>query len=88
MQEEPKPVKHPLSGNIFDYLGFPTEQKVIDDMHGNNKIGFNYESKFITFGNDVRSWDYEKLELLLYEVTENDFRYDDEFEKTFKCGVS
>jgi hypothetical protein len=33
---------------------------------------------------NVFSWQFEELEILLYDVTGNDFRYDDDFKKTFK----
>ena len=81
---KPEITKHPLAGETFDYLGFQTEQAVINELHGDKRIGFDYEGKSITFGEDLYSWDFEELEVLLYDVTGNDFRYDDDFEKTFK----
>ena len=81
---KPEVSKHPLAGETFDYLGFQTEQKVISELHGDNRIGFDYEGKSITFGEDIYSWDFEELEILLYDITGNDFRYDDDFEKNFQ----
>ena len=81
---KPELTKHPLAGETFDYLGFQTEQKVINEMHGDNRLAFDYESKTVTFGENIYSWEFEELEILLYDVTGNDFRYNDEFEKTFK----
>jgi hypothetical protein len=52
-------------------------------MHGDNRLAFDYEGRIITFGQDVYSWEFEELEILLYDITGNDFRYDDEFEKQF-----
>ncbi|TKK71686.1 hypothetical protein FC093_01285 [Ilyomonas limi] len=52
-------------------------------MHGKNRIAFDYNGKQITFGNNIYSWDFSEPEVLLYEVTGNDFRYDNEFERTF-----
>jgi hypothetical protein len=59
----PKPVltDHPLAGKSFDYLGFQTQQKVINEMFGDNKIAFQYEGQTISFGKDLYSWDFEEL---------------------------
>lgn len=81
---KPKLSKHPLAGESFDYLGFQTEQQVINEMHGDNRLAFEYEGKLVTFGENVYSWDFEQLEVLLYDITGNDLRYDDEFEKKLK----
>lgn len=80
---KPEITKHPLAGESFDYLGFQTEQAVINELHGDNRIGFDYDSRTVTFGENIYSWDFEQLEIILYDITGNDFRYDDEFEKTF-----
>jgi hypothetical protein len=55
---------------------------MINELHGDNRLGFYYEGKLVTFGEELYSWDFEKLEVLLYDITGNDFRYNDEFEKT------
>jgi hypothetical protein len=81
--DKPTLSKHPLAGETFDYLGFQTEQKVINEMHGDKRIGFRYNGRDITFGENIYSWDFEELEILLYDVTGNDFRYEDSYEKAF-----
>ncbi len=53
-------------------------------MHGDDRLAFGYNGKTITFGENIYSWDFEQLEILLYDITGNDFRYDDKFEKTFE----
>jgi hypothetical protein len=45
--------KHPLAVNTFDYLGFGTEQKLINEVHGENRLAFDYEGKTIAFGQDL-----------------------------------
>ena len=82
--DKPQITKHPLAGQTFDYLGFQTEQQVINELHGDNRLAFDYNGRTIKFGENIYSWDYEQLEALLYDITGNDFRYNDEFEKTFK----
>ena len=79
--EKPEISKHPLAGEQFDYLGFQTEQTVIDEMHGDNRLGFDYDGKTITFGENIYSWDFEKIRILLYNITGKDFQFQDEFEK-------
>lgn len=64
-------------------MGFQTARQVINEMHGDNRIAFDYNGRMITFGENVYSWEFEELEVLLYEVTGNDLRYDDESEKLF-----
>jgi hypothetical protein len=80
--DKPEITKHPLAGETFDYLGFQTEQAVINEMHGDNRLAFDYNGKTITFGENLYTWDFEQLEVLLYDITGNDFRYTDDFKKT------
>jgi hypothetical protein len=82
--DKPALTDHPLAGQSVDYLGFQTEQKVISEMHGDKRIGFRYNGRDITFGENVYSWDFEELEVLLYDVTGRDLSYDASFEKTYK----
>jgi hypothetical protein len=84
--DKPQTTKHPLAGQSFDYLGFQTEQQVINEMHGDNRLAFDYNSRTIKFGENIYSWDFEELEVLFYDITGNDFRYTDDFEKTFKAS--
>jgi len=81
--DKPAPTRHPLAGETFDYLGFQTEQQVINEMYGDNRVAFDYEGKTISFGENVYSWEFSELEVLLYDITGNDLRYTDGFEKTF-----
>lgn len=67
----PEVSKHPLAGDNFDYLGFETEQKVINEMHGDNRIAFDYGNKTITFGENLYSWDFDEINRLISEVTGN-----------------
>ena len=82
--KKPELSAHPLAGQSFDYLGFQTEQKVINEMHGDNRIAFDWKGIPVLFGQDIYSWEFEALEMMLYDVTGNDLRYNDEFEKTLR----
>jgi len=77
---KPQLSKHPLAGESFDYLGFQTEQAVINEMHGDNRISFSYMGKTVSFGENIASWEFEELERLLYETTGKDLRRDDDVE--------
>ncbi len=72
---------HPLKGETFDYLGFQAEQEVIQDLHSEGKVSFLYNGKQIRFGKDLASWEFNDLEVLLYDLTGNDFRYTDKYEQ-------
>jgi|GEM_PF-3856302 hypothetical protein len=60
---------HPLKGNSFDYLGFQTQQELIDTVHDEGNISFEYEGKTVYFGKSVPSWDAEELDKQLRLVT-------------------
>lgn len=80
---------HPLAGNLIDYLGFETEQKVIADLHGEGNVSFLYQGERIRFGKNITSWEFGELEVLLYDITNNDFRYTDQYERdTFRNSES
>ena len=81
---KPELTTHPLAGQSFDYLGFQTEQKVISEMHGDNRLAFDWKGIPVFFGQDVYSWEFEALEILLFNITGNDLRYNDEFERSFE----
>jgi hypothetical protein len=76
--------KHPLAGQSFDYLGFQTQQAVINNVHGDNRLAFDYNGRTITFGENVYTWDFEQLVIVLFDVTEKDFQYIESYEKSFK----
>jgi hypothetical protein len=80
--KKPELTDHPLAGKTFDFLGFQTEQKVISEMHGDNRLSFDWKGATVLFGQEIYSWEFEALGILLYDITGNDLRYIDEFEKT------
>lgn len=59
--EKPEMAPHPLACESFDYLGFQTEQKVINEMYGDNRIAFDFEGKTFTFGKNIYSWDFDEI---------------------------
>lgn len=76
--------KHPLAGESFDYFGFQTQQQMINELHGEDKISFEYEGKTVAFGEHVYSWDFEEIEKIFKEYIGADFRFNEAFETVFK----
>jgi hypothetical protein len=74
---KPELTKHVLAGETFDYLGFQTGQEVINEMHGDKRVAFDYAGRTINFGENIYMWDFEQLEALLYDASGNDLEYED-----------
>lgn len=80
---KPEAAKHPLATDNFDYLGFQTQQQVINEMYGDNRIAFEYERKTVTFGEHLYSWHFEQLQAIFKTVLGPTFRYNDDFERNY-----
>jgi len=59
--DKPALTSHPLAGQSFDYLGFQTQQQAINELHGDNRLVFNYKGNTIKFGENVYTWEFEEL---------------------------
>lgn len=66
---KPELNRHPLAGDSIDYLGFQTQQKLINELHGDKRLAFDYQGRMITFGENVSSWEFDELWVLLYDIT-------------------
>lgn len=60
-REEKEKADHSLKTESFDYLGFQTEQKVIDEFYKDDRIKFDYRGKNFSFGKDIMNWEFEEL---------------------------
>lgn len=80
---KPALTQHPLAGRGFDYLGFQTEQQVINEMHGDNQLAFDYAGRIIKFGNNIPSWDFEELAAIFLHQTGKDLTVADKEEDLF-----
>jgi len=71
--DKPVMAPHPLAGESFDYLGFQTEQQVINEMHGDNRLAYDYNGRTVKFGKNIYSWDFDEILQLLrsYGYTSN-----------------
>lgn len=65
---KPDLTRHALAGDTFDYLGFDTQQKMINEMHGDNRLAFDYNGKTVTFGDNIYSWHFEELQAVFNET--------------------
>lgn len=65
------PTDHPLKGESFDYFGFQTEQELINTVHDEGNLSFDYDGKTVFFGKSVPSWDAEDLAKTIRELTDN-----------------
>jgi hypothetical protein len=64
LQEDPV---HPITGQNFDYFGFQTQQKLIREAYGDDRLAFEYDGKTITFGDKVYSWDFDEVVKVLHQ---------------------
>jgi hypothetical protein len=77
--------KHPLAGDSFDYTGFQAREHLANSVHQENRLAFNYKGSMIKFGENIYSYEFEELQVILYEITGNDFSYADAFESTYNA---
>ncbi|MBL7712166.1 MAG: hypothetical protein JNL13_06875 [Chitinophagaceae bacterium] len=82
--QRPEAPRHPLAGESFDYFGFQTQQQMINELHGDEKVSFVYEGKTVSFGEHIYSWDFEEIEKIFKEFIGADFRFNEAFEAVFK----
>ena len=63
--EKSAPSRHPLAGESFDSLGFQTQQVMIRELHGDNRVAFDYDGWVMEFGENIYSWEFEELATLV-----------------------
>jgi hypothetical protein len=52
---------HPLKGKSFDYLGFDTQEHLIQSLHHEGNMYFEYGGRAVPFAKGVYSWDAEEM---------------------------
>ena len=70
--KKPELTKHPLEGQSTDYLGFGARQHFANELHGDNRLAFDYNGKTVMFGEHIYSWDFNELYVLLHDITGKD----------------
>ena len=56
---------HPLKGFCFDYLGFETQEQLIQTLHHNGNLYFDTIEGRVYFAAGVYSWDAEEMVQLM-----------------------
>lgn len=59
--DKPDVARHPLAGISMDYLGFQTMEHLIHELHGDNRLAFDYQGRTVKFGENIYSWDFEQI---------------------------
>jgi hypothetical protein len=52
---------HPLAGQSMDYLGFQTTEVLINQLHGDKQLTFDYEGQTILCGTDIYEYEFEEI---------------------------
>lgn len=52
---------HPLAGRHFDYFGFDTHERLVQALHGEGSLHFDYHGYPVRFGRGLYSWHAEEL---------------------------
>jgi hypothetical protein len=52
---------HPLKGNSFDYFGFETHEHLVQKLHNEGNLYFNFGGYPIHFARNVYSWHAEEM---------------------------
>lgn len=60
---------HPLKGESFDYLGFQTRDKEIQQLHDEGRLTFFYDGQEVRFGKMLASWDAEEIGEKIRDIT-------------------
>ena len=56
---------HPLKGMCYDYLGFETQEHLIQSLHHNGNLYFDTNEGRVYFASGVYSWDAEEMVQLM-----------------------
>jgi len=78
--------KHPLAGDSFDYTGFQAREQLANSVHQDNRLAFDFKGSIIRFGENIYSYEFEDLQVILYEITGNDFRNIEALENSFDAA--
>lgn len=57
----PSKTDHPLKGKCYDYFGFETQERLIQNLHADGNLFFNHKGVAIKFAKGVYSWDAEEM---------------------------
>jgi len=52
---------HPLKGKCYDYFGFDTQERLVQDLHHDGNLYFNYDNIPVRFARGIYSWNAEEM---------------------------
>lgn len=52
---------HPLKGKCFDYFGFDTQERLVQDLHHDGNLYFEYNGISVRFARGIYSWHAEEI---------------------------
>jgi hypothetical protein len=52
---------HPLKGGCFDYFGFDTQEKLVQDLHHDGNLYFEYRGVPVRFARGIYTWHAEEI---------------------------
>lgn len=65
---------HPLKGQCYDYFGFETQEQLIQNIHDEGNLYFNYQGYAVRFAIGVYSWDAEEMVSMMKIYMGNNLR--------------
>lgn len=71
---------HPLKGQCYDYFGFETQEQLIQNIHEEGNLYFNYGGYMVRFAKCVYSWDAEEMLDMMRLFAGNKLRLGKEWE--------
>jgi hypothetical protein len=72
---------HPLKGRSFDYFGFETQEHLIQSLHHNGNLYFNFGDHPVRFARGVYSWDAEEMVRMMQLYAGNTLRLGPEWQQ-------
>ncbi|MBS1588235.1 MAG: hypothetical protein JST52_01345 [Bacteroidetes bacterium] len=52
---------HPLKGKCFDYFGFDTQEHLVQELHHDGNLSFQYGAYSVRFARCIYSWHAEEI---------------------------
>ena len=78
---KPEKTDHPLKGECYDYFGLETHEHLLQSLHHEGNLYFNYEGFPIRFARGVYSWHAEEMVRMMQLYTGNTLKLGPEWER-------
>lgn len=57
---------HPLKGKSFDYFGFDTQERLVQELHHEGNMCFEYNGVLVRFARGLYSWHAEEVVRMIH----------------------